>query len=292
MLAKITAIIVAIASFISGFGKQISVDGEVLYDVAYGRNSRQIMDVAFPSGYEEDRSVILFLHGGGWISGDKSGFTAKSIPMSEKTGCITVSMNYRYASGKVSCDDMLDDINKALKKVKSLAKSRGINANKVMLVGFSAGGHLALMYSYTRKDSAPIEPVAVISYSGPTDLSSQQFVEKNALSDADYMRALLSNLVDEKITAKNFSGKKSALLKYSPINHVSSDCVPTMVVQGAKDKIVYASDTRRFMKALKAVGVTYKYYELPNSGHTLSSDEEIFEKSTKMFGTFVKKILK
>lgn len=292
MLSKITAVIVAIVSFLSSFGPQISVEGEVFENVAYARKSRQVMDVAFPSGYEESRSVILFLHGGGWISGDKSGFTAKSVPLSEKTGCITASMNYRYASDSVDCEDMLDDIDKALKKIKSMAKSRGIKADKVMLVGFSAGGHLSLLYAYTRKDTAPIEPVAVISYSGPTDLSSEKFVEHNALSDADYMRTLLSRLTDEKITAKNFDSKKSELLRCSPINYVSSSCVPTMVVQGAKDKIVYASDTRKFVKALKAVGATYKYYELPTSGHTLSGDEEIFEKSTKMFGTFVKKFLK
>jgi len=292
MLSKITAIIVAIVSFISSFGAKLPNEGEVFRDLAYGKKSRQVMDVAFPSDYEENRSVILFLHGGGWISGDKSGFTAKAVPMSEKTGCITASMNYRYLSGSVDCEDMLDDIDKALKKIKSMAKSRGINANKVMLVGFSAGGHLALLYAYTRKNSAPIKPAAVISYSGPTDLSSKKFVEKNALSDADYMRSLMSKLTGEKITAKNFANKKKALLKCSPINYVSSSCVPTMIVQGAKDKIVYASDTRNFAKALKAAGVTYKYYELPNSGHTLKSDDEIFEKSTKMFGTFVKKFLK
>lgn len=292
MLSKITAIIVAIVSFISSFGAKLPTEAEVFKDLAYGKNSRQVMDVAFPSGFEETRSVILFLHGGGWISGDKAGFTEKSVPMSEKTGCITASMNYRYASNSVNCEDMLDDIDKALKKIKSMAKSRGINANKVMLVGFSAGGHLALLYAYARKDSAPIKPAAVVSYSGPTDFTSKKFVEKNALSDADYMRNLLSKLCDEKITAKNFEKKKDALLECSPINYVSSECVPTMVVQGAKDKIVYASDTRTFVKALKAVGATYKYYELPDSGHTLNGDGEIFKKSTKMFGTFVKKFLK
>ena len=187
-------------------------------------------------------------------------------------------MNYRYASGSVDCQDMLDDIDRALKEIRSMANSRGVNADKVMLVGFSAGGHLALLYSYTRKASAPIEPVAVVSYSGPTDFTSKKFVEKNALSDADYMRSLLSKLTGEKITAMNFDSKKKALLGCSPVNYVSADCVPTMIVQGAKDKIVYASDTRNFVKKLKASGVTYKYYELPNSGHTLGGDEEAFEK--------------
>ncbi len=292
MLSKITAIIVAIVSFISSFGAKVPNEGEVLKDIAYGKNSRQIMDVAFPSGYEEERPVILFLHGGGWVSGDKAGFTEKSVPMSEKTGCITVSMNYRYASSKVDCEDILDDIDKALKKVKSMAKSRGINADRVMLVGFSAGGHLALMYSYTRKDTAPIEPVAVISYSGPTDFTSEDFVEHNALSNADYMRGLLTKLTGEKITANNFESKKDVLLECSPINYVSSSCVPTMIVQGAKDKIVYASDTRELAKKLKAEGVTCKYYELPNSGHLLKEDQEIFDTGTKMFATFIKKFLK
>ena len=231
MLSRITAIIMAIISIISGFGPQLTQEAEILYDVEYGKYTRQVLDVIFPAEYEKDQGVILFIHGGGWISGSKSGFTSKAISFSEEYNCITASMNYRYASDKVDCQNMLADISKALSKIKSLAKMRGINAEKVMLVGYSAGAHLALLYSYTQTDKSPIKPVAVVSYSGPTDLTSEKFIERNVLSDEDVMRNILSKLIGEKVTKSNFEKKKSKILKISPVTYVSPFCGPTLVVQ-------------------------------------------------------------
>ena len=121
MLSRITAIIMAIVSIISGFGVQLTRESEILYDVEYGKYTRQTLDVIFPAEFEKDQGVILFIHGGGWISGSKSGFTSKAISFGEKYNCITASMNYRYTSDKVDCADMLSDISKALGKIKSLA---------------------------------------------------------------------------------------------------------------------------------------------------------------------------
>lgn len=291
MLSRITAIIMAIVSIISGFGVQLTRESEILYDVEYGKYTRQTLDVIFPAEFEKDQGVILFIHGGGWISGSKSGFTSKAITFGEKYNCITASMNYRYTSDKVDCADMLSDISKALGKIKSLAKTRGINANKVMLVGYSAGAHLALLYSYTQADKAPIKPAAVVSYSGPTDLTGEKFVERNALVDADSMMSILSKLIGEKVTESNFNKKKSKILSISPVSYVSPFCVPTLVVQGKKDGAVPVADTRTFVNKLEAMGATYEYFELKHSGHRLSDDPAVLEKSNEALASYVEQYL-
>lgn len=292
MISKLTAIIMAIVSFISGLGGAIPTKAEVYYNVSYGEHTRQIMDIAFPSEYEETQGVVLFLHGGGWMKGSKATFTKKAISVSKKLNCIAVSMNYRYISKDINCSHILDDIDTALKKVKSMAKSRGIDANKVMLVGHSAGAHLALIYSYTRKNTAPIKPAAVVSYSAPMDLTSDNFVNHNSLGSGAKMRGMLSLLIGETLTEENFISKKDSLLKYSPINHVTGECVPTIVVQGGKDTVVFSSDTQEFVKKLKENGVVHMYYELPNSGHSLKNDKEIFDKSMVTFVDYVNKYVK
>ncbi|MBE6786121.1 MAG: alpha/beta hydrolase [Ruminococcaceae bacterium] len=292
MLSKITAIIMTIISIISGYGAQLTSGSEVLYDVEYGKYTRQVADVVFPGEYEPEQGVILFIHGGGWISGSKSGFTSKAISMSKKFNCITASMNYRYASEKVDCEHILDDIDKTLAKIKDLAQARGIKTDKVMLVGYSAGAHLALLYSYSRKNTAPIEPAAVVSYSGPADLTSTDFIKNNALSGEDFMLELMSKLTGETITKSNFNKKKSALLKISPISYVSSSCVPTLIVQGSKDRIVFPADTREFAEKLEQKGVTYRYFELKNSGHQLKDDPDDFSESNRVLAAYVKKYIK
>lgn len=292
MISKITAILMAIVSFFNSFGFISFSQTTVFYDVAYGEHSRQVMDVSFPEGDGTKYNAILFIHGGGWILGNKSGFTNRAKSVSDKYDCIAASMNYRYASDDIDCKDMLDDIDMAIAGIKALADEREISVNKVMLVGFSAGGHLAMLYAYTRRSTAPLKVVAVASYSGPTDLSSTRFVEKNALAGAETMRGIMSNLIGEEITKKNFDSKKEKLLKISPVNYVTSSCVPTLVVQGARDRIVYPADTRAFVDKLKAKGVTYKYFELEQSGHQLDEDESALEQSNKAFGDYVDRYLK
>ncbi len=292
MISKITAIIMAIVSLFSSMGVAVPSKQVVYNNVAYGTHERQVMDVCFPAEYEENMGVVLYLHGGGWTSGDKKSFLAKVKTISQEVNCIGVTMNYRYASDTVHCADILKDIDSALAKVKTMAETRGISCNKVMLAGYSAGGHLALLYAYARKNSAPIRPAAVISFSGPADLSTTNFIERNSLNGADAMRSLVSKLVGVKLTKENFASKKSYILKYSPIKYVSAACVPTIIVQGKLDTIVPVADTRVFVNALKAKGVTYKYYEMPNSGHQVNQDPIYVEASNKMFLEYAKKYLK
>lgn len=292
MISKITAIIMTIVSLISSMGGAVPSKQVVYTDVAYGTEARQTMDVCFPAVYEEDMGVVLYLHGGGWMSGDKSGFLSKAKSISKQVNCIGVTMNYRYAGNGVTCTDLLKDIDGALAKVKSMAETRGIKCTKVMLAGYSAGAHLALLYAYAKKNVAPIKPAAVISYSGPTDISSRAFVEKSSYANAETMRLLVSKLTGKTITKNNFDSNKSLLLKYSPIKYVSSGCVPTIVVQGKLDSIVPVADTRTFVSALKAKGVTYRYFELPNSRHGLDNDPILLDQSNAVLVEYAGKYLK
>ena len=138
MASKITALIMALISFLSSFGFLQVAKSDVAYDVQYGKHSRQTMDVAFPKESGKNQNAILFIHGGGWVAGNKTGFTNRARGVSGDYECIAASMNYRYASESVDCNDMLDDIDLALKKIKSLAAEKGISVKKVMLVGFSS----------------------------------------------------------------------------------------------------------------------------------------------------------
>lgn len=289
MISKLTSIIMAIISIVSSIGLQLPAKATVYYDVAYGYHTRQVMDVCFPENQEKKIGAILFIHGGGWVSGDKKSYLSNAKKAAQKVGCISATMNYRYASKSIDCDDILSDIDAALKKIKSMAETRGMKCDRVMLVGTSAGAHLAMLYSYTKKLIAPIRPVAVVSYSGPSDLTDEKFINNNSIGNADRMRTLLSYLTGEVITASNFKSKKSLILEYSPINYVSSACVPTLVVHGAKDTVVSIESARRFVNKLKSKSVKYRYFELPNSGHSLSLDKDVFNKSQTVYWEYAEK---
>lgn len=292
MISKITAIIVAIVTIISNLTGVIPTKQVYYSNVAYGTHERQVVDVCFPADVDKIENLVLFVHGGGWMTGDKSTYSNRIQAISKTVGCITATMNYRYISRDVHCTDLLKDIDSALSKIKSMAETRGISCEKVMLVGTSAGAHLSALYSYVKKDTAPITPCAVGIYSGPADLSSDKFMYESALLYAGETTKLLSYLTGTNLFQLNEAQRKKELYKYSPIKYVNAGSVPTLVVHGKKDVIVPIDDTYRFVDRLKLYGVTHTFIELPDSGHGLDNDSYLMSKSDKVFVDFVNMYLK
>lgn len=292
MISKITAIIVAIVTMISNLTGVIPSKQVYYSDVAYGTHERQVMDVCFPADVSKSEGVILFIHGGGWMTGDKAAFAKRAQSTAKTVGCITATMNYRYISKDIHCKDLLKDIDYALAKIKSMAETRGITCEKVMLVGISAGAHLSVLYSYVKKETAPITPCAVGVYSGPADLSSDSFIFDSSLLPTGETYKLLSYLTGTNLFLLNDTQRKRELYKYSPLKYVAAGNVPTLVVHGALDEIVPIDDTYRFVDKLKKNGVPHTFIELPDSGHGLDNDSYLMGKSDKVFVDFVNMYLK
>lgn len=292
MLSKITAIIVAIVTMISNMAGLLPSKQIYYADVAYGTHERQLVDVCFPEKPGKTEGVVLFIHGGGWMQGDKASFTSRVQNITKTVGCITATMNYRYISADVDCTDILKDISAALAKIKSMAQTRGISCEKVMLIGASAGAHLSLIYSYTQGANAPIKPCAVAAYSAPADISSDRFIIDSTLLPEDKTIHLLSYLTGTNLFKLSNSQMKSVLYKFSPIKYVTSSCVPTLVVHGRQDTIVPIDDTYRLVDKLKDKGVTHTFIELPDSGHSLDNDAYLMGKSDKVFVDFVNMYIK
>ncbi len=292
MISKITAIIMALVSIISSLSGVLPSKQIVYNDVSYGSHERQVFDICFPAQLQKTEGVVVFIHGGGWTSGDKGSYNSRIQAISQKVGCICVSMNYRFLSKSVHCNEQLADIDAALAKIKSMAQTRGVNCTKVMLVGTSAGAQLATLYSYAKKDTAPITPCAVTAYSLPTDLSSDNFLNKNSYSSPENMLRLMSYLTGVNLSKLSESKKKATLYKYSPIKYVSQSTVPTLVVHGKLDTIVSINDTYKFINTLSSKGVTHQFIELPDSGHSLDNDKYILNKSDTIFVDFVNMYIK
>lgn len=292
MISKITAIIMSIVALISNLSGLLPTSQIRYNNVSYGSHSRQVLDVVFPENPEKNEGLVLFIHGGGWMTGDKSVFTKRIENVSKAVGCITATINYRYISEDIYCTDQLNDITAAIAKVKSMAETRGINCEKVMIVGISAGAHLSLLYSYTQTAKSPVEICAVVSYCGPTDLRSQGFRNGFAGLDSTQATTLMSYLTGKNLFSLSKSKQDSALYTYSPLKYVRKNCVPTLVVQGAKDVIVDVNDVRYFVDELKKKEAEVTYYELPDSGHDLSNDAYIISQSEKTFVDFVNLYIK
>ena len=258
-------------------------------NVSYGTHERHYLDLVIPKGDGVPSGMILYVHGGGWHAGDKEIYT-DTLKSNADRGYISAALNYRYADGKnATCEEILDDIDAALTTVKTICSEKGITVDKVMLTGGSAGGHLSLMHAYARANSAPITPVAVVSYSGPTDLADPNFFTTQYEED---VRKMISKVSRTDIVKNSVEYHKEELLIASPISYVNENTVPTVICHGTVDDVVPYSNAVTLLELLTDHGVECELITFDDSGHGLEADPEASQYSDKRFWEMAEKYLR
>lgn len=291
MWAKIVAFFMSIVAFFSnlfGLGGVTMKDYTVYFDCAYGSDERQVMDLYIPDDYEGDAGLMLFIHGGAWVAGDKESYSSVARDVCKNygsNGIATATINYRYLSQSVTMNDILDDIGAALAKIKAIGEENNMNINKVLLSGSSAGGHLSMLYAYARKDVSAITPVAVADYCGPTDMLDENFF--NSELGEDNICMLMSWAIGKTVTKQNINDFEEELKAISPLYYVDKNTVPTIINHGKKDTIVPFSNAESLKTAFDENSVTYVFNPFPNSGHDLASDKECDAFATEKLTEYV-----
>ena len=164
--------IICLATVISSCKKEDDTpadDSLTMLDVSYGSNARQKMDVYLPANRNSGSTkVIIMIHGGAWNAGDKADFNqyVDSIKKREPTYAI-FNLNYRLANPPDLFPAQENDIKAAVDFIYNKRTEYRIS-EKFVLIGASAGAHLALLHGY--KQSAPVKVKAIIDFFGPTDL--------------------------------------------------------------------------------------------------------------------------
>ncbi len=275
MFTKIFSFFLSIITFFAGiFGFETTeIQNHVYHNLAYGTHERHTLDLYIPKAKDEV-GLVLFIHGGAWIGGDKDGYRSTLESIANEYGYACAAVNYRYISETVDLNDIMDDIELAVKCIKEKGAENGTNINRMLLTGGSAGGHLSLLYGYSRCDTSAIPPAAVVSDCGPTDLTDDNYYINNALGDEEYVAKILSWACGQPFTYETRAEAAEALERVSPLYYAAADTVPTVINHGMKDDIVPFSNAQALDKKLSELGVKHVFNIYPNSGHGLSEDPE------------------
>lgn len=231
-----------------------------LLDLKYGSHSAQSVDVYLPENRNSQTKAIIFIHGGFWFGGDKAEMSSMAKQFRDK-GYATASVNYRLtgtAENNIH-PAQVSDLGKAIEFIQTKAAEWKISANEVALVGASAGGHLALLYTYAYNTSGDVK--TVVSLAGPTNLMNMP----NAS-------------VQQKLVVRWFLGDvaeniPSVYEQASPISHVSSASKPTLLLHGKLDVIVPYEQSLELKTKLDQFGVKNKLVTYENLGHDVKFDE-------------------
>lgn len=256
----------------------------VIYtDVKYGTAERNVMDIYVPNNAAQnsENGCILYIHGGSWVSGHKENLADHCIA-SAKDGYIAVTMNYTFLNNGATASTVLDEIDSAIRKIKSFSDENGLNITKVATSGYSAGAHLSALYAYSRASDCPLKLEFTANRADPTEFSYETW----GLSSAKYLSRVSS--VEVAIEQIKNHEVDELMNTVSPIHYINSESVPTLLAHGSLDVTVPFGNVESIIKALNDSGVKYDFVLFPKSDHNLISDA----KSKRLYNELLKEYCK
>jgi acetyl esterase/lipase len=221
-------------------------------DIIYTKagSSELKLDVARPAEGDGPFPAVVVIHGGAWRAGSKAD-VRPIAPQFVQHGYVAVAPQYRFCP-KETFPAQVYDVKAAVRWVKSNAKKYKIDPERIGAIGFSAGGHLALMLGVTSPGDglegdvsagAPDSRVkVVVNFFGPTDLAAKDIPEisKPLLKD------FLGGSAQE---------KPEAAAKASPLTFITKDDAPVLTFQGTKDPLVPFTQAIKLAEAMDSAGV-------------------------------------
>jgi glycerophosphoryl diester phosphodiesterase/acetyl esterase/lipase len=229
-------------------------------DVPYSYASKEnIMDVYFPQVYDSAK-VLIYIHGGSWVSGDKGEFPKYLIDeLVGKRKYILVSMNYRLIKdGKNRFPSQMDDVSNAMKFLTGAAKKFHLNDHEFALMGGSAGGYMAMLYAFAYDTKKQIK--TVVDFWGPTDLA-----DKSVRADGSDGDRAASNLLGEPDSHAKIATDASPYYRIT-----KESAVPTIFFHGGDDPLVPVSQAQKMYEKMLTYGTPVHLEIYPGEKHGIS----------------------
>lgn len=215
--------------------KQITVTENVAYRTDVGPST--VLDVAQPLfGPQTNRPAILIIHGGGWSAGSKNDMVYRTLMVDyAMKGYVVCNMNYRLVQ-EAPLPACIEDVQAAVRWMKSNAQKLGIDPQRIGTYGHSAGGHLSLMAGLT---------AGVACAAGgapPTEIGR--------------------------------AGEWADHKEWWPIGYISKNATPFLVLQGGEDPVVRPNLTEDWVVKMQRTGTPVDYVKV-HGNHGVAFDQQL-----------------
>jgi len=237
----------------------------VLRDLQYVEHGheRNRLDLYLPEQAEGQLPLVVWIHGGGWVGGNKEGCPA--VPLTTK-GYAVASINYRLSQHAVF-PAQIQDCKTAIRWLRANAAKYDLDPEHVGVWGASAGGHLVALLGLTAgikefegnggnlDQSSRVQ--AVIDCCGPSDLTKM-----GALGDrpGSYAALLIGGPAPQNLEKAR---------RASPLSYVAKDVAPFLIIHGDKDTLLPLAQSEMLAAALQKVGAEVTFQVVKGGGHLL-----------------------
>ncbi len=270
-LAMILTMILMLQTFFGLLGEKY----DVYENLRYGEAARDLVTVYVPkTAYDrEENGCILYLHGGSWTGGEKEDMAPQCRQLAMK-GYVTATMSYSLCTAGTATDvtvyTMMDEITACIGAIREFSDEKDLNITKLATSGYSAGGHVSMLYSYSRPEDSPIPLAFTANRVGPADMT------KAAWGEMSY--PLVTMLTGTEITDEMKGNGEAERLaeEISPVYYVTKNTMPSLFAYGGNDPMVTRGNRiameKKFKETFGANGSGYDYIFYPMSGHGLLMD--------------------
>ena len=234
----------------------------------YGdEGKRNLLDVYQPAAPREGGfPVLLQVHGGAWMIGEKEQQAKPLMYHMAERGWICVAINYRLSPAAAFPAHIID-VKKAIAWVRENIATYGGNPDYIAITGGSAGGHLSSLAALTPNlsdwqpgfESVDTAVQAAVPFYGVYD-----FLDRYKIRTGMSMDEMLADRVMQCKKEDNPELWDTG----SPLSNVSKDAPPMFVIQGTHDSLVWVEEARVFVEELRKVSQQpVAYAELPGAQH-------------------------
>lgn len=248
-----------VATWVVEIGSRYRIEANISY--VGTSNHAAKLDVYTPRNASATAPVptVIYIHGGGWMGGDKNGSVLQLLPYLEM-GWAAVNVDYR--GGPATAPAAVEDSRCALRWVIRNAQKYNFDVNKLIVTGESAGGHLALITGLL-PSSAGLDGEG----SGPQELKVAAIVNWYGVTD---VVDVLEGANQQPFAVRWLSGlpnPKETARRVSPLQYVRAGLPAILTIHGDADRVAPYSHAVRLHKALDEARVPNQLLTIPGGNH-------------------------
>lgn len=244
---------------------------------------KEALDLYIPAGAAPSGGfpAVVLVHGGGFVGGNKSDATPSlSSLLLAKRGFVVANINYCLSNPAApTWPAPVMDCKNAVRFLRKFSAEYGVDPGNISIMGFSAGGQLALLAGMTESNIA-LEPeapypgvsskvAAIVDFYGGTHFATRRKPNQTGAPTQEHYYDSGRNLLGGKGPEDNPALWELA----SPVSHVDPKDPPVLIVHGTGDTVVDYLQAEELARTLDGVGVPNKLILLPAVGHSFSLDK-------------------
>lgn len=242
---------------------------EVIRNIRYGEHpKRNVLDVYRPAGTSVGSAlpVIIFVHGGGWVIGNKQQQGKPMLVHLARRGYLGVTINYRLAP-RHRWPAQIVDVKRAIAWVHEHIAEFGGDPSFIAISGASAGGHLSALAALTPGDAgfqpgfeqADTRVDACIPIYAPFDFTDRSSIRR---------RAALRRFLEPLVMTTRFAADEVGWRAASPVWRIGPEAPPMFVIQGSNDTLVWREESHDFVDELaKCTTAPLVFVVVPGAQH-------------------------